>query len=97
MCSQLRNVQLLKKEYTVNTVKVNQLCPWDSLGKNTGVGSHSLLQGIFPSRIKPRSPTLQADSLPAEPPGKKEYECVTIQHELCLSSWLLPSSERFEF
>ena len=21
--------------------------PWDSLGKNTGVGSHSLLQGIF--------------------------------------------------
>ena len=24
--------------------------PWDSLGKNTGVGSHSLLQGIFRSR-----------------------------------------------
>ena len=23
------------------------LCPWDSLGKNTGVGSHSLFQGIF--------------------------------------------------
>ena len=23
------------------------LCPWDSPGKNTGVGSHSLLQGIF--------------------------------------------------
>ena len=23
------------------------LCPWDSLDKNTGVGSHSLLQGIF--------------------------------------------------
>ena len=22
-------------------------CPWDSLGKNTRVGSHSLLQGIF--------------------------------------------------
>ena len=22
-------------------------CPWDSPGKNTGVGSHSLLQGIF--------------------------------------------------
>ena len=26
------------------------LCPWDSLGKNTGVGSHSLLQGIFPTQ-----------------------------------------------
>ena len=23
------------------------LCPWNSTGKNTGVGSHSLLQGIF--------------------------------------------------
>ena len=23
------------------------LCPWDSPDKNTGVGSHSLLQGIF--------------------------------------------------
>ena len=23
------------------------LCPWDSLGKNTGVGCHSLFQGIF--------------------------------------------------
>ena len=22
-------------------------CPWDSLGKNTGVGCHALLQGIF--------------------------------------------------
>ena len=24
-----------------------RLCLWDSPGKNTGVGSHSLLQGIF--------------------------------------------------
>ena len=23
------------------------LCPWNSPGKNTGVGGHSLLQGIF--------------------------------------------------
>ena len=23
------------------------LCPWDSSGKNTGVGCHFLLQGIF--------------------------------------------------
>ena len=26
------------------------LCPWNSPGKNTGVGSHSLLQGIFPAQ-----------------------------------------------
>ena len=26
------------------------LCPWDSQGKNTGVGSHALLQGLFPTQ-----------------------------------------------
>ena len=36
--------------------------PWNSPGQNTGVGSHSLLQGIFPG-VKPRSPALQMDSL----------------------------------
>ena len=98
-------------------------CPWDSPGKNTGVGCHFLLQcmkvksesevaqscltlsdptdcsppgssvhGIFqarilewvaipfsrgssqllnlPNEIEPQSPSLQADSLPSEPPQK---------------------------
>jgi len=26
------------------------LYPWDSPGKNTGVGCHALLQGIFPTQ-----------------------------------------------
>ena len=26
------------------------LCPWDSPGKNTGLGCHFLLQGIFPAQ-----------------------------------------------
>ena len=26
------------------------LCPWDFTGKNTGVGCHFLLQGIFPAQ-----------------------------------------------
>ena len=26
------------------------LCPWDFVGKSTGVGCHFLLQGIFPSQ-----------------------------------------------
>ena len=42
--------------------------PWDSPGKNTGVGSHSLLQGIFDPGIEPR---LQTDSLLSAPPGLK--------------------------
>ena len=49
---------------------VTPYSPWKSPGKNTGVGTLSLLQGIYHPGIKPRSPTLQADSLPAEPQGK---------------------------
>ena len=31
------------------------LSPWDSPGKNTGVGCHALLQGIFPTQgLNPR-------------------------------------------
>ena len=45
--------------------------PWNSPGQDTGVGSLSLLQGNLPNpAIEPRSPALQADSLPAEPQGK---------------------------
>ena len=46
----------------------------NSVGKNTGVGSHSLLQGKFPDPgMEPGSPTLQADSLPSESPGKPRW------------------------
>ena len=42
---------------------------------NTGVGSLSLLQGIFPDLgIEPGSSALQADSLPTEPPGKPRHK-----------------------
>ena len=45
--------------------------PWNSPGQNTGVSSLFFLQVITPNPgIKPRSPALQADSLPAEPQGK---------------------------
>ena len=49
-------------------------CPWDSPSKNTGVGCHALLQGIFPTQgLNPRILCLlhwQVDSLPLVPPGK---------------------------
>ena len=44
--------------------------PWNSPGQNTGVGSYSLLQGIFPTQDGTQVSTLQVDSLPAEPLGK---------------------------
>jgi len=44
--------------------------PWNSPDQNTGMGSRSLLQGIPNPGIKPRSSTMQVDSLPAVLPGK---------------------------
>ena len=41
----------------------SMVCPWNSLGKNTGVGCHSLLQDLPDTGIKPWSPALQADFL----------------------------------
>ena len=42
MLSHFSGVQLF---VTVWTVAARLLCPWDSPGKNTGVGCQSLLQG----------------------------------------------------
>ena len=49
------------------------LCPWDSPAKNTGVGCHALLQGIFPTQgLNPSFLCLlhwQGHSLPLAPPS----------------------------
>ena len=37
------------------------LCPWDSPGKNTEMGCHSPLQGIFLTQESTQAPTVQAD------------------------------------
>ena len=45
----------------------------DSSGKNTGLGCHALLQGIFPTEgLNLRSLSLQVESLLSEPPGKSK-------------------------
>ena len=45
------------------------LCPWDFPGKNTGVGCHSLFQGIFPTQgLILLLLHWQVDSLPLAPP-----------------------------
>ena len=45
------------------------ICPWDSPGKNTGVGCHFLLQGIFLTQgSNPHLLRWQADSLPMSHP-----------------------------
>ena len=61
---------------TYGLYPIRLLYSWDSPGKNTGVSSHSLPQGIFLTKGSswPRdltgSPALPANSLPFEPPGK---------------------------
>ena len=53
------------------------LCPWDSPGKNTAMGSHSFLQEIFPTQGS-NSGLLhwQVDSLTFEPPEKTISWCI---------------------
>ena len=58
--------------------------------KNTRVGSLSLLQWIFLTGIKPRSPALEVDSLPAEPQGKPKN---TVVGGLSLLQRLFPTQE----
>ena len=69
-----RDINILSESHSIvsNSLLLHGLySPWNSPGQNTGVGSLSLLQGNLPNPgIEPRSPTLQADSLPAEPQGK---------------------------
>ena len=58
------------------------LCPWDSPGKNTGVGCHFLLNGIFLTQgLNPRLLHRQADALPLSHPGKGPKRCITSQKE----------------
>ena len=53
------------------------LCPQDCPDKNTGVGCHALLQGVFQTQgLNPRVLRLlhwQAGSSPLAPPGKSYY------------------------
>ena len=47
MCCSLSHVQLFVTPWTA----AHQIhCPWNSPGKNTGVGCCSLLQGILPTQ-----------------------------------------------
>ena len=57
---------------------------------NTGVGSLSLLQGIFPTQ---GSPALQVDSLPAELPGKADQIKKTLK---CHAKFFVGSKEVLE-
>ena len=65
------------------------LCPWDSPGKNTGMGCDALLQGISPNQetnphLSTLSPALKMDSLPLSLRGKM-YLCADIVSIYCFN------------
>ena len=56
---------LVAKSYWILLWPIRVLCPWDFPGKNTAVGCHFLLQGIFPAQgSNLHLLHWQADSLP---------------------------------
>ena len=58
---------------------VQLLCPWDSPGKNTGVGCRFLLQGIFPTQgWNLHLLHWQVGSLPRAPPGNPYPSCFVL-------------------
>ena len=67
---------------TLWTVTARLLCPWNSPGKNTGVGCHALLQGIFLTQGS--NPYLlhllhwQVGSLALALPGKPSLWCISF-------------------
>ena len=69
----------MKVKVSVHLVVSNSLQPhglyrpWNSPGQNTGVGSLSFLEDLLNPGTEPRSPALQADSLPTELSGKPRY------------------------
>ena len=81
------------------TVAPGLLCPWNSAGKNTGVGSYALLQGIFPTQGS--NPHLfcllhwQVGSLPLAPPVKPTYLLRSCKH-FCVSQALIHSQREGE-
>ena len=69
------------------------LYPWNSAGKNSGVGKNTTVPspGDLPNPgIEHRSPALQADSLPSEPPGKPKN---TREGSLSLLQGIFPTKE----
>ena len=74
MLSHFSHVQLFVTPWTITE---RLFCPWDSPGKTTVVAI-PFSRGTSPPKVKPESPTLKADSLPSEPPGKPNLPISTL-------------------
>ena len=78
------------------TIAAWLLCPWDSPDKDTRVGCHALLQGIFPTQGLNLCLLCllhwQACSLPLVPTGKPYYIIwITTVKKSCIQMYLYSS------
>ena len=65
---------------TLWTEPTRLLCPWDSPGKNTGMGCHFLFQEIVLTQgSNPQLLYWQVSSLPLNPPGKPNQLDIHMQ------------------
>ena len=75
-CVCAKSLQLCLTLWPYGLWPARLLCPWGSPGKNTGVGCHPLLQGIFPTQgSNPCFLCLlhwQTGSLPLVPAGQPQ-------------------------
>ena len=86
---QTRVSRLVDRCFTIWATGKSSL--WNSLGKNTGVSSLSLLQGIFPTQgSNPGLPCGRWILSPAEPQGKPENTGVG---SLSFLQWIIPTQE----
>ena len=67
--------------------RLRLLCPWNSPGKSTGVGSMPFSRWFSQPRDQTRSPALQADCLLSEPPGKSKGSVIIIVVNTTISSY----------
>ena len=74
---------------TLWTVATRLFCPWNFLGKNSGLGCHFLLQGLFPTqRSNLHLLHWQMDSFPLAPPADTEDMGLNLTFQKP-SFWLL--------
>ena len=76
------------------------LHPWNSPGKNTGVSSRALLQGIFLTQGSPASPALQVNSLPLSHQGSpsihKQIPLILLSISLVIPLFFIPPLSKFK-
>ena len=73
---------------------IRLLCPWDSPDKNTGVGCHALLQGIFPAQDQTQVSCI-ADGfftvwVTREAQLYIDKNCINITEVLCILTSISP-------